>query len=189
MMEVRPFRLALDVNVLVTDVLSRARGRQGTTSQKLVDAILAGQLGRRAVQLVISIPMLDRFEDVLRRLGADALHAEAARLALIHLVRSGPDQLDPYLLLDRSDAVFPLSDREDAGVLAACFAARADILVTDNLGDFAPAGGVIVNGAVARHADGRPRQLTRQTLLSPSGHRLVIAHPLEALSGLDDLLR
>ena len=176
-------RVLLDINILVSDVLSRARGRRGTVSQKLVDAVLAGRLGDAAIQLVISLAMLDRFEDVLLRLGAEASDAEAARLALIDLARSGPDALDPYLLLDRSEVPFALADEEDAHVLATAFAARADLLVTDNLADFAVAGGDIANTSTARHSDGRLRQLTRQVLRSPSGHRLTILHPLEVLAG------
>jgi predicted nucleic acid-binding protein len=179
----RAMRVLLDINILVSDVLSRARGRRGTASQKLVDAVLAGRLGEAQIQLVISLAMLDRFQDVLLRLGAEASDAEAARLALIDLARSGPDALDPYLLLDRSEAPFALADEEDAHVLAAAFAARADLLVTDNLADFAGAGGDISNTTMARHSDGRLRQLTRQVLRSPAGHRLTILHPLEVLAG------
>lgn len=180
----RPVRVLLDINILVSDVLSRARGRRGTASQKLVDAILTGKLGETSIQLVISIAMLDRFHDVLLRLGADAHGAEAARLALIDLAHSGPDALDPYLLLDRSDIPFALADEEDARVLAIAFAARADFLVTDNLADFAGAGGDITDTSTARHSDGRLRQLTQQVLRSLSGHRLVILHPLDMLAGI-----
>jgi predicted nucleic acid-binding protein len=178
----RTLRVLLDIHVLVSDVLSRVRGRRGTASQKLMDAALAGQLGETTIQLIISIPMLDRFHDVLVRLGAESKAAEAARLALIDLVRSGPDGLDPYLLLDRSDISFAVGDAEDASVLAAAFAARADLLITDNLADFAGAGGDITNTSVARHSDGRLRQLTRQVLRAPSGHCLIILHPLELLA-------
>jgi predicted nucleic acid-binding protein len=181
----RAVRLLLDINILVSDMLSRARGRRGTASQKLVDAVLAGKLGETAIQLVVSVPMLDRFQDVLLRLGAEATDAEAARLALIDLVRSGPDALDPYLLLDRSEASFPLADEEDAGVLATAFAARAHLLVTDNLGDFIAAGGAITNTSMARHSDGRTRQLTQQILRSPSDHRLTIMHPLDLLAAMN----
>lgn len=179
----RPVRVLLDINILISDVLSRVRGRRGTASQKLVDAVLAGKLGETSIQLVISIAMLDRFHDVLLRLGADVHDAEAARLALIDLARSGPDALDPYLLLDRSDIPFALADEEDARVLATAFAARADFLVTDNLADFAGAGGEITNTSTARHSNGRLRQLTQQVLRSPSGHRLAILHPLDMLAG------
>lgn len=180
----RPVRVFLDINILVSDVLSRARGRRGTASQKLVDAVLAGKLVETSIQHVISIAMLDRFHDVLQRLGADVHDAEAARLALIDLARSGPDALDPYLLLDRSDIPFALADEEEASVLATAFAARADFLVTDNLADFAGAAGEITNTSTARHSDGRLRQLTQQVLRSPSGHRLAILHPLDMLAGI-----
>ncbi|MCX7323152.1 MAG: PIN domain-containing protein [Hyphomicrobiales bacterium] len=152
---------------------------------QIVDAVLAGKLGGTAIQLVVSVPMLDRFQDVPVRLGAGASDAEAARLALIDRARSGPDALDPYLLLDRRDVSFPLADEEDAGVLAAAFAARADLLVTDNLGDFAAAGGTITHTSMARHSDGRARQLTRQALRSASGHRLIILHPLQVLAAMN----
>ncbi len=178
----RAIRVLLDINILVSDILSRARGRRGTISQKLVNAVLAGKLGETSIQLVISIAMLDRFQDVLLRLGAEADDAEAARLALIDLARSGPDALDPYLLLDRSDIPFALADEEDARVLATAFAARANLLVTDNLADFAGAGGDVTNTSTARHSDGRVRQLTQQVLRSPAGHRLTILHPLEMLA-------
>ena len=105
-----------------------------------------------------------------------------ARLALIDLARSGPDALDPYLLFDRSDVSSPLADEEDAGVFATAFAGRADLLVTNNLGDFAAAGGIVTNNSMAHHSDGRMRQLTRQALRSASGHRLTILHPLEVLA-------
>jgi hypothetical protein len=47
----RPLRILLDVNILISHVLSRAVGRRETTSQKLVDAMLSGFLGDQAVQL------------------------------------------------------------------------------------------------------------------------------------------
>ena len=66
----RPLRIVLDVNIFVTDVLSRRLGRRGTTSQKLVDAMLAGEIGGRPAQLVISLAMLESFRGALLRLGA-----------------------------------------------------------------------------------------------------------------------
>jgi PIN domain len=180
--ESRPVRLLLDLNIHISDFLSRAAGRTGTTSQKVVDAVLSRRLGGRTVQPVVSLKMLDRFHDVLLRLGADPAAAAAAKEAPIDMTRYGPDGLDPYLLLDRSEASLPLADSEDAGVLATAFAARANLLVTDNLADFATMGGTIVKTSIARHSDGRQRQLTCQILTSPSGHRLVIAHPLDVLA-------
>jgi hypothetical protein len=96
----RPLRIVLDVNIFVTDVLSRRLGRRGTTSQKLVDAMLAGEIGGRPAQLVISLAMLESFRGALLRLGAPSAAVDAATSALLDLTRNGPDALDPYLLLD-----------------------------------------------------------------------------------------
>ena len=178
-------RVLLDLNILVSDVLGRSRGRRGTASQKLVDAALAGELAGAPLQLVISVAMLDRFEDVLLRLGGAPSDAREARSALTDLARGGPEALDPYLLLDASEAPFALPDVEDAHVLATAFAGRAHLLLTDNLADFAPAGGAITPTLKARHADGHERQLTRQLLVSPAGWSLTILHPLELLAGFD----
>lgn len=181
MTESRPVRILLDVNILVTDVLSRAAGKRGTTSQKLVDAMLNGVLGNRKVQLIISIAMLDTFRDVLLRLGGETSAADAASAALLDLTRHGPDGLDPYLIIDSSAIQYALNDREDAAVMAAAFAARADLLVTDNLADFWTKDCVTVPTSLARHSDGMRRQLTCQFHVSPSGHSLVVTHPLDVM--------
>jgi predicted nucleic acid-binding protein len=180
--EPRPLRVLLDVNILISDVLSRAAGKQNTTSQKLVDAMLAGMLGDRPTQMILSIAMLETFQTVLIRLGADASVASEAAQALLDMTRHGPDALDPYLLLDSSNVPFALTDREDAAILATAFAAKADLLLTDNLGDFEHKGCTMVPTSLARHADGRTRQLSCQIHHSPDGHRLVVAHPLDILA-------
>ena len=182
MIRLRPVRILLDVNILISDVLSRAAGKNGTTSQKLVDAMLSGVLGGQAVQLVISIAMLDTFRDVLLRLGGKQDAVEAAAAALLDLTRNGPDGLDPYLLLDSSDVPFQLSDKEDAAVIATAFAGRADILVTDNLSDFESKDCKTFSTSKARHSDGRLRQLSVQFHRAPSGHKLVVVHPLDLLT-------
>jgi len=178
----RPLRILLDVNILVSDVLGRAAGKRHTTSQKLVDAMLSGALGDRPVQLITSIAMLDRFQTVLIRLGAEAAVASQAADALLTIARHGPDALDPYLLLDSSDMAFALKGREDAAILATAFAARADLLLTDNLADFAHKGCRTVPTSLARHSDGRARQLSVQFHRLPDGHRLAVAHPLDCLA-------
>ena len=182
MIRLRPVRMLLDVNILISDVLSRAAGKNGTTSQKLVDAMLSGVLGGHEVQLVISIAMLDTFRDVLLRLGSKQEAVEAAAAALLDLTRNGPDGLDPYLLLDSSDVPFQLSDKEDAAVIATAFAGRADILVTDNLSDFESKDCKTFSTSKARHSDGRLRQLSVQFHRAPSGHKLVVVHPLDLLT-------
>ena len=86
-------RVLLDVNVLISDILSRAARRTNTTSQRLVDAIFDGTLGGCNVQLVISVAMVDTFRDVLLRLGSPPEAAEAAASSLLDLARHGPTKL------------------------------------------------------------------------------------------------
>ncbi|MBU3887907.1 PIN domain-containing protein [Methylosinus sp. KRF6] len=174
-----PLRIVLDVNIFVSDIIGRSLGRRGTTSQKLVDAMLAGKIGDRPAQLVISLAMLESFRGALLRLRAPTASIESATEALLDLTRNGPDRLDPYLLLDTGHAAFSMQDREDAGVLAIAFAANADLLVTDNLADFATKDCVSIETSQARHADGSERQLSCQFHRSPTGRELVVAHPLD----------
>jgi predicted nucleic acid-binding protein len=178
----RRLRIVLDVNIFVSDVISRRLGRAGTTSQKLVDAMLAGKIGDRPAQLVISLAMLDSFKDALLRLGAPSASIEAAANALLDLTRNGPDRLDPYLLLDTGHVAFSMRDGEDARVLAIAFAAGADLLVTDNLADFETKDCVSIPTSRARHADGSERQLSCQVHRSPTGGKLVVAHPLDLMA-------
>ncbi|MGC1860432.1 MAG: PIN domain-containing protein [Methylocystis sp.] len=178
----RPLRIVLDVNIFVTDVLGRRLGRRGTTSQKLVDAMLAGEIGGRPAQLVISLAMLESFRGALLRLGAPAAAVDAATSALLDLTRNGPDALDPYLLLDQGHVPFSTPDREDGGVLATAFAANADLLVTDNLADFATKDCVSIETSRARHADGSVRQLSCHLHQSPAGRRLIVVHPLDLVA-------
>jgi predicted nucleic acid-binding protein len=178
----KPLRVLLDVNVLVSDILSRSAGRTGTTSQKLIGAMLEGVLGGHDVQLVLSVAMIDSFRDVLTRLGADHIAIDQAANALFDLVRNGPDALDPFLLLDRSDVVFPLRDREDAAVLATAFAASADLLVTDNLKDFETQDCEVIPTTLAKHSSGAVRQLSCQIHCAPDGHVVMVAHPLDVVT-------
>jgi predicted nucleic acid-binding protein len=175
----QPLRIVLDVNIFVSDVISRRLGRTGTTSQKLVNAMLAGKIGDRPAQLVISLAMLESFRGALLRLRAPPATIEAASNALLDLTRNGPDRLDPYLLLDTGHAAFSTRDREDAGVLAVAFAADADLLITDNLADFETKDCVSIETSRARHANGSERQLSCQVHRSPTGRKLVVAHPLD----------
>lgn len=177
----RALRILPDVNVLVSFELSRAAGKSDTVIQRLVNALLGGTLGNQPAQLVISTAMLDSFRDVMLRLGAAPENIAAANRALIDLTQRGPHRLDPFLLLDRSEIRFPLRDREDAAVLATAFAARADLLVTDNLSDFASKDCTIAATSRARHSTGAVRQLSCQFHRAPDGHVIVVAHPLDVV--------
>lgn len=132
--------------------IDRNFGRRGTTSQKLVDVMLSGKFGDRPAQQVISLAMLESFRAALLRLRAPTAAIESATNALLDLTRNSPDRLDDYLLLDKGHAAFSMQDREDARVLAIAFAADADLLVTDNLADFATKDCVSIETSRARHA-------------------------------------
>jgi predicted nucleic acid-binding protein len=149
-------RLCLDLNVLVANLLARAKGRQGTACQALVEAVRRGRCAAGPVQLVISWGMLDRLEDVLRQqLGIARGTAQRYRASLAALAVAGPSGLPPSLTLGGTGVV-PLHDLEDRHVLETALAGRADWLVTANLADFIAPGDDIGGAAcpAARAAAG-----------------------------------
>ncbi len=98
--------------------------------------VLGGRFGKRDVQLVVSLEMLETLETVLIRQGFAAQTAQAYIDGVRDIVRYGPDELDPYLLLGDGREQFATRDTEDAGILATGFASGTSLLVTDNLKDF-----------------------------------------------------
>jgi predicted nucleic acid-binding protein len=173
-------RVCLDLNVLVANLLARAKGRQGTACQALVAAVRRGRCAAGPVQLVISWGMLDRLEDVLRhQLGIARGTAQRYRASLAALAVAGPSGLPPSLTLGGTGVV-PLHDVEDRHVLETALAGRADWLVTANLADFiAPGDDVVIEDRlVVRRAPPRELQLVhpflaaawlRQPWPSPTG--------------------
>ncbi len=179
-----PLRVLLDVNVWVANLLAAGRGRQGTTVQNIVSMIAAGRWGYdgRDVQLVVSLEMLETLQHVLTRRGASAEGAEAYCDAVRSIMKYGPEELDPYLLLG-GHGQFAMDDLEDAGVLATAFASRTALLVTDNLKDFQTKDAGRIDTRVVRTASGR-RQLYAMR------HRrgevdLIVAHPLDVMSWIE----
>lgn len=69
-------------------------------------------------------------------------------------------------------------DTEDGCVLATAFAADTDVLVTDNLVDFAAADCEVFNTSTVQRADGSTRRLSCQNR-SPNSQLLVVAHPAD----------
>jgi predicted nucleic acid-binding protein len=151
-----------------------------TAAQTIVEIVRRMRLGDRAVQLVMSFEMIDTVERVLVRVGAPPEKAVDFAASLVELMKAGPLQLDPTLLLSGRDQI-AIRDREDSGVLATAIAARADLLVTDNLRDF-----------VTRDAE----TVTTGMIAVPTGERrrfaifheradhvsLVVAHPIDVLA-------
>ncbi len=90
------------------------------------------------------------------------------------------DALDPYLILGGEER-FAISDIEDAGVLAAAFGTRADILVTDNLKDFVSKDAAILDTQVVETMPSGKRTL--QVLRYRIGQAdLIIAHPFDVMA-------
>lgn len=179
-----PLRVLLDVNIWVANLMATGRGRRGTTAQRIVSMIANGRWGDggREVQLVVSLDMLDTLEQVLGRLEASSVNAQAYSEAVRDIMKHGPEELDPYLLLGGREQ-FAITDVEDAGVLAAAFAARAHLVVTDNLKDFRTKESLRVDTRIVATSAG-PRQLHALR------HRradvdLIVAHPLDVMSWLE----
>lgn len=177
-------RVLLDVNVWVANLLAASRGRRDTAVQKIVAAVTGGRWDRhgRSVQLVVSHEMLETLEIVLRRKGIAAGSAAAYADAVIGIMRFGPDELDPYLVLGGREQ-FAVPDAEDAGVLATAFAARTDLLVTDNLKDFVTREAQRANTTVVRTSAGE-RQLYALRHRR-SDRDMIVAHPLDVAAWVE----
>lgn len=179
-----PLRVLLDVNIWIANLMATGRGRRGTTAQRIVSMIANGRWGDggREVQLVVSLDMLDTVEQVLERLGASSVNAQAYAEAVRDIMKHGPEELDPYLLLGGREQ-FAIADVEDAGVLATAFAARAHLVVTDNLKDFRTKESLRVDTRIVATSAG-------QRQLHALRHRrtdvdLIVAHPLDVMSWLE----
>lgn len=124
-------RLCLDLNIWCAALLADAKGREDTSSQRLVHIVRFGFCSLGKVELVISWGMIQRLEKVLRKdLKVDT---RVVNLYLESIV--GFAQLAPQLTLGGT-GILPMQDIEDAHVLETAVAGRANILVTANFKDF-----------------------------------------------------
>lgn len=123
-------RLCLDLNVWFGAILSEGRGRSGTATQCLVDAVRSGVSERGPIALVISWGMLGRLTEVLISQGAPRATAQALAEAIAAYARQGPS------LTLGGVGVLPFEDEEDRHVMETAFAGEADLLVTHNISDF-----------------------------------------------------
>ncbi len=161
----RPLRVCLDLNIWVADLLAAKNGRTGMSSQILVDIARRGTSSLGPVQLVVSWGMLNRLASVLERvLKVDGADAQQFTTLIAQYAARGPETRPPYLLLGGTGLV-PLRDTEDAHVLEAADAGKADILVTRNFRDFLGAGAhVLVDGELA-------------VIPGVTGHVIIVADP------------
>ena len=126
--------------------------------------------------------MLETLEIVLGNKGVAPDDSAAYADAVMGIMRFGPDELDPYLLLGGREQ-FAMADAEDAGVLATAFASRTDLLVTDNLKDFGTGDAVRADTRIVNTSSG-PRQLFALRHRH-SGRDLIVAHPLDVVGWLE----
>ena len=82
-----------------------------------------------------------------------------------------------------------MKDMEDAGVLASAIAARADLLIADNLDHLAIKDAERVATQTVRRRGGSRRQLYALILERSDGVSLVIAHPIDAIECLGGGIR
>lgn len=172
--------MLLDINVLVGNIMAHDRGHKGTATQTLVSMVSSQKWGiDDRAQLVISFEMIDTLETVLRRLQFTEDRIKAYTGSIIDIMKYGPDSLDPYLILGGEER-FAMSDVEDAGVLATAFSAEVDILVTDNLRDFATKDASVVDTQVLNTTSSGQRTL--QALRYEIGSAdLIVAHPFDVM--------
>lgn len=156
----RTIRLALDINVLVAEILSTRRGRRNTAAATLVEAVRSGICPAGPVQLVTSLPVIENYANVLRRrLGYDAAAADEKAWILQQYALEGPMPDRPYLSVGSGYIPFETEEQlrqsianhlsrsevdklfheiqDDRYVLETALAGRADILATGDVAGFA----------------------------------------------------
>jgi predicted nucleic acid-binding protein len=171
-------RLCLDVNVWVSHYLAAARRPDlATASGGLVRIALAGVCRVGPVQLIVSHAMLDTLTFVLRRIPVTAPFADMAR-DQIEAAAAGGGLTEPPSIILGGTAAYPLLDREDAGVLDAAMAGRADLLVTSNIADFVRGPRARTDTTILSTRDGEPDGIRLDHPRHPGG--LMIVSPARA---------
>ena len=156
-------RLCLDLNVFFSHEYSQAKRIYPSAAGELVGWVESGICPAGPVQLLISWPMIEQWENVLiRHFGMTKIDAEALAGSLAILASDGPALEAPHVVLGSGYVPFateqemlsavmtlkrksaqspdqaPLYDavEDDRIVFLTALAAKADVLVTDNIQDF-----------------------------------------------------
>jgi predicted nucleic acid-binding protein len=170
-----------DVNVLVSKLNADRAGRSSSISQKVVRHLIAGSIIGEPVQIAMSFKMLDTYRDVLLRKNYPEELVDESISGLIGIMKFGPLGFDPHIVLGGS--VDPtLKDNEDGAVLATAYATKANILITDNLKDFAGQDAEMFQTSHAKTPNGTTRELSCVIRSRPDGKELVIVHPADFVS-------
>jgi predicted nucleic acid-binding protein len=153
-------RLCLDLNIWVAALLADRKGRTNTGSQYLVEIVRSGYSPVGAVNLIISLGMLDELKSVIvEYLSLNIETADAYVSAIEEYAKLGAQ------LTLGGTGVIGLRDTEDAHVLETAIAGKADFLVTANFKDF------IVD------RDTKIEIPDRHAIYYSSAHSLQIVHP------------
>ena len=127
-------RICLDLNIWCAALLADRKGKENTASQKLVTLVREGvciwEDVKVSLRLIISLPMLERLNLVLRR---DFKLSSDTANQYINLIEQYAYP-NPRLIL--GGGVVRLEDTEDAQVLETAIASQCDLLVIANLRDF-----------------------------------------------------
>jgi hypothetical protein len=156
-------RLCLDLNVFFSEQLTQIKRVYPSAASDLVGWVDSGICPAGPVQLIISWPMVEQWANVLmRHFSVPKLDAETLANSLAILALEGPVSEAPHIVLGAGFIPFAteqemriatkgLQDRtakaigyipiydeieDDRIVYLTALAARADILVTDNIKDF-----------------------------------------------------
>lgn len=176
----RPVRVLLDVNIFVGNIMAHDRGRKGTATQTLLSMVSSQAWGMdNRAQLIISFDMIDTLETVLRRMHFAEDRIKAYSGSIVDIMKYGPEALDPYLILGGEER-FAMPDVEDAGVLATAIGTGADILVTDNLRDFATKDASVIDTQVVNTTASGKRTL-QALRYEIGGADLIVAHPFDVM--------
>jgi len=178
-----PLIVCLDANIWIALLitLQKAGTPRPSAAISMVSAMWRMQVGGVPLQLVASHELIDTIIRVGIRLGHSQAAAEEFGASIIDLMKAGPLQLHPTMLVAGRDQL-AMHDREDAGVLASCIAARAHLLVTDNLTDFETNDSERIDTQKASYQRGGTRQLFALIHRRADGVELVVMHPLDAAS-------
>jgi predicted nucleic acid-binding protein len=177
-----PLCLCLDVNVWVSYYLATARGRGlNTSASGLAGAMFAGACRLGPVQLIVSHAMLDTLERVLRRMPVTEPFADLARDQVEAAAGAGCLAETPSIIPGGTSAN-ALLDQEDAAVLNAAMARRADLFVTGNIDDFVFGPRARTTTTVLSTDNGRPNvfRLDHPKILGG----LIVATPFKAAAWL-----
>ena len=177
----RSLRVCFDDNVWVGFVRLASQRTGETVTSRLLAVAFDRYSARQPVQLILSLELLDTIHRVLARQGFHPATVDSFVGSLMELASTGPDSANPTLLLAGRDQI-AMHDREDAGILASCFAARADLLVTDNLRDFRTKDAERLDTRTVRTKTGASRQLFALIHERTDDVALVVMHPVDALS-------